>query len=149
VGILVLVHNSSVLELDVEVLVDRVECPANRQVVLKLHRHLLPHELLEVGEEQLQKGTSTGARKRHQKRRRTICAVEESRNHHGGGLTTLAAAGSADTYKNRKQGNKVSTQFRKGARLLPLPLPSRGGPSIGHGCTYTCTPDNFCKRDRS
>ena len=96
-GILVLVHNSSVLELDVEVLVDRVECPANRQVVLELHRHLLPHELLEVGEEQLQKGTvSRGARKRHQKRRRTICAVEESRNHHGGGLTTLAAAGLAD-----------------------------------------------------
>ena len=96
-GVLVLVNNPSVLELDVEVLVDRVECPANRQVVLKLHRHLLPHELLEVGEEQLQKGTSTGARKRHQEQRRTICAAEEeSRNHHGGGLTTLAAAGLAD-----------------------------------------------------
>ena len=97
-GVLVLVNNPSVLELDVEVLVDRVECPANRQVVLKLHRHLLPHELLEVGEEQLQKGTvSRGARKRHQEQRRTICAAEEeSRNHHGGGLTTLAAAGLAD-----------------------------------------------------
>ena len=59
-GILVLVDDASVLKLDIEVLVNRVECPADRQIVLKLHRHLLPHELLEVGEEQLhkKKGTS-------------------------------------------------------------------------------------------
>jgi len=86
VGILVLVHNSSVLELDVEVLVDRVECPANRQVVLKLHRHLLPHELLEVGEEQ-----------------------------HGGGLTTLAAAGSADTWRTLVAGKGLGEDVTNGA----------------------------------
>lgn len=51
--VLVLVDNPSVLELDVEVLVDGVERAADGQVVLELHRHLLPHELLEVGEEQL------------------------------------------------------------------------------------------------
>jgi len=54
VGILVLVNNAGVLQLDVEVLVNRVERPADRQVILELHCHLLPHELLEVGEEQLQ-----------------------------------------------------------------------------------------------
>jgi hypothetical protein len=46
-----------------------VECPANRQVVLELNRHLLPHELLEVGEEQLQKKEkepSIMAHQRHQ-----------------------------------------------------------------------------------
>ena len=53
-GILVLVNNAGVLQLDVEVLVNRVERPADRQVILELHCHLLPHELLEVGEEQLQ-----------------------------------------------------------------------------------------------
>jgi hypothetical protein len=52
VRVLVLVDNPSVLELDVEVLVDGVERAADGQVVLELHRHLLPHELLEVGEEQ-------------------------------------------------------------------------------------------------
>lgn len=50
--ILVLVDDPGVLELDVEVLIDRVERAADGQVVLELHRHLLPHELLEVGEEQ-------------------------------------------------------------------------------------------------
>jgi hypothetical protein len=55
VGILVLVDNAGVFQLDVEVLVYRVERPADRQVILEFHRHLLPHELLEVGEEQLQK----------------------------------------------------------------------------------------------
>ena len=53
-GILVLVNNAGVLQLDVEVLVNRVEHPADRQIILELHCHLLPHELLEVGEEQLQ-----------------------------------------------------------------------------------------------
>jgi hypothetical protein len=60
VGILVLVDYAGVLELDVEVLVNRVERPADRQVILELHCHLLPHQLLEVGEEQLheKKGAS-------------------------------------------------------------------------------------------
>ena len=41
----------SVLELDVEVLIDRVERATDGQIVLELHCHFLPHELLEVGEE--------------------------------------------------------------------------------------------------
>ena len=52
-GILVLVDDPSVLELDVEVLIHRVERAADGQVVLELDRNLLPDELLEVGEEQL------------------------------------------------------------------------------------------------
>jgi hypothetical protein len=105
VGILVLVNDASVLKLDVEVLVDRVERPTDGQIVFKLHRHLLPHELLEVGEEQLYTKTKTvvtnctallllttcrGACTRN---RETICLQEK--NYHGG-LRTLAAIGSAE-----------------------------------------------------
>lgn len=52
-GILVLVNNFGIFQLYVEVLIDRMQRPPDCEIVLQFHGHLLPHQLLEVGEEQL------------------------------------------------------------------------------------------------
>ena len=52
--VFVLVYDPDVLELDVEVLVDGVEDPSDGEIVLQFNRHFFPHQLLEVGEEELQ-----------------------------------------------------------------------------------------------
>lgn len=51
--VLVLINDSSVFKLDIEILIDRVKRPSYRQVVLELHRHFPTHQVLEVREEQL------------------------------------------------------------------------------------------------
>lgn len=61
VRVLVLIDNPSVLELDVEVLVDGVERAPDGQIILQLHGDFSAHQVLEVGEEQLQKHTTHGA----------------------------------------------------------------------------------------
>jgi flagellar biosynthesis/type III secretory pathway M-ring protein FliF/YscJ len=53
VGVLLLVNDPSVLELDVEVLIDQLEHTTDGQIVLELQCHLIPHELRKVGEELL------------------------------------------------------------------------------------------------
>lgn len=57
-GVLVLVDDPGVLELDVQVLIDGVEDALDSQVILQLHRHLLPHQFLEVREEELPRCTT-------------------------------------------------------------------------------------------
>lgn len=52
-GVLVLIDNPSVLELYIEVLIYRMEDSSDGEVVLQLHRHFLPHQLLEIREEEL------------------------------------------------------------------------------------------------
>jgi hypothetical protein len=54
---LVLIHNPSILQLNIEILIDREKSAPNRQIVLQLHCHLLSHQLLEVREEQLHNTT--------------------------------------------------------------------------------------------
>lgn len=44
VGVLLLVNDSDVVKLDVEELVDRVELPADAEIVLQLHDHLLVNQ---------------------------------------------------------------------------------------------------------
>ena len=51
--VLVLVNDSSVLKLDIEILINRVKSPSYCQVVLELHSHFSTHQVLEVREEQL------------------------------------------------------------------------------------------------
>lgn len=51
--VLVLIDNPSVFELDVEVLIHRVQCPSYRQIILQLHCHFSPHQILEIRKEQL------------------------------------------------------------------------------------------------
>ena len=46
-----LVHDGDVLQLDVQVLVDGVERARDGEIILQLHRHLLPHECLEKRKE--------------------------------------------------------------------------------------------------
>jgi hypothetical protein len=41
------VDYADVTKFDVEVLVDRVQCPGESDIVLELHRNLLPHQGLE------------------------------------------------------------------------------------------------------
>ena len=41
VGVLEVVHNGDIVELDVEVLVDALQGSANRDIILELHRDLL------------------------------------------------------------------------------------------------------------
>ena len=53
VRVFFLIDDPSILELDIEVLIDRMEGSLDRQIILQLHRHLLPHQFLEVGEEKL------------------------------------------------------------------------------------------------
>lgn len=52
-GVLVLIDDASVLELDVEVLINRVQSPSDGQIVLELNRDFSPNQILEVREEQL------------------------------------------------------------------------------------------------
>jgi hypothetical protein len=52
-GVLLLVEDVDVVQLDVEVLIDRVQDASDRQVVLELHHHLLAHQALEERVEQL------------------------------------------------------------------------------------------------
>jgi len=53
VRVLVLIDNAGVLELDVEVLIDRVKSSSNCQIILQLYRHFFPYQILEIRKEQL------------------------------------------------------------------------------------------------
>ena len=57
--VLVLVDDASILKLDIEVLIDGMECSSDRQVVLQLYGDLLPYQLLEIREKKLQKTRET------------------------------------------------------------------------------------------
>jgi len=52
VGILVRVCDRDVGQLNVEILVDRVECPVDAEVVLQLHHHVLANQGLKEGIEE-------------------------------------------------------------------------------------------------
>ena len=51
--VLFLIDDASVFELDVEVLINRMQRPFDGQIVLQLHDYFPPHQILEVREEQL------------------------------------------------------------------------------------------------
>lgn len=52
--ILVLINNPSVLELDIEVLINGVKGSSDCQIILQLHCHFSSHQVLEIRKEQLQ-----------------------------------------------------------------------------------------------
>ena len=54
VRILFLIDNPSVLELDIEVLINGVKGSSDCQIILQLHRHFSSHQVLEIRKEQLQ-----------------------------------------------------------------------------------------------
>jgi len=58
VGILLLVNDGDIVELDVEELVHRVQLATDAQVVLQLHNHLLVNQRLEKRVEQLVRSQS-------------------------------------------------------------------------------------------
>lgn len=47
-----LFYHSDIVQLDIEVLIDALECAADRDVVLELYRDFVVHQRLEEGEEQ-------------------------------------------------------------------------------------------------
>lgn len=53
VGVLVLIDNPSVFELNIEVLIDRVKRSSDCQIVLELHCHFPAHQVLEIRKEKL------------------------------------------------------------------------------------------------
>ena len=53
VRVLVLINDASVFELDVEVLINGMQCPSDGQIVLQLYGYFSSHQILEVREEQL------------------------------------------------------------------------------------------------
>jgi hypothetical protein len=92
VGILVLIDNTGVLKLDVEVLVNRVERPTYCQVILELHCDLLPHELLEVGEEQLQKKKGASIDLWHSSSKKQIISTYKRKYYHNGSCNCLLSS---------------------------------------------------------
>lgn len=97
-GVLVLVDDPGVLELDVQVLIDGVEDALDSQVILQLHRHLLPHQFLEVREEELPRCTAAqppaneGRMSRKaatQKTLETTRGIREAMNYHLRAPTSL------------------------------------------------------------
>lgn len=53
VRVLVLIDNPSILELDIEVLINGVKGSSDSQIVLQLHRHFSSHQVFEIRKEQL------------------------------------------------------------------------------------------------
>ncbi|KAG2405773.1 uncharacterized protein HKW66_Vig0050280 [Vigna angularis] len=47
VGVLVLINDASVFELDVEVLINGMQCPSDGQIVLQLYGYFSSHQILE------------------------------------------------------------------------------------------------------
>jgi len=117
VGILVLIDNTGVLELDVEVLVNRVERPTYCQVILELHCHLLPHELLEVGEEQLHQKKGASIELWHSSSKKQIISTYTRKYYHSGSCYCLCSVQSTPG----NQYNKISTQIPDQSKSLFAP----------------------------
>lgn len=83
--VLFLIDDASVFELDVEVLINRMQRPFDGQIVLQLHDYFPPHQILEVREEQLPPQPTqfsplkrkSGNRK--QKTKKRICTMSAQR----------------------------------------------------------------------
>lgn len=52
--ILLWIRDTDVRQFNVQVLINRVKCSTDAQVIFELHHHVLPHQGLEKGVEKLQ-----------------------------------------------------------------------------------------------